>query len=243
MVDATLDLHIDRGQPVSTGQPACQRPDRTSQTTVPTSLLPTPVPHVLKTLLYFRQATTSQLRRLHYQGTERGQIVRSSKHLKRMAEVGLVRRVWGVYGGFPEYVYMPADSKARAGNQHTLDITELKVRLDQFRGLTEVIFDPEPWRWYKVGPTGLKPDAYIDTDRRYFLELDRGTEYRAALTKKMRQYVTAYWQWTEDRFPRVLFVCHDSNRLRFIERVIQTQAEPELFAVCTFNDAVDILTR
>ncbi len=241
MVDAALDFHVDSGQPVSADQPAYRRPDKTRQTTVPTVLLPTPAPHVLKTLLYFRQATSSQLRRLHYRGTERGQIVRASKHLKRMAELKVVRRVWGVYTNIPEYVYLLPDSKARAAGQHTLDITELYVHLKTQS--MDIVFDPEPWRWYKVGPTGLKPDAYVDAGRRFFLEMDEGTEYRAALTKKMRQYVTAYGQWTEQRFPQVLFVCHDPDRLRFIERVIEEQSVSELFSVCLFGDTTDALTR
>lgn len=243
LVDRTLDFHIDSGQVVPTGQPARQRPDRTSATTVPAIQLPAPTPHVLKTLLYFQQATASQLRRLHYRGTERGAIVRSSKHLKRLADMRIVRRVWGVYGWSPEYVYMPADSKARGANQHTLDITELYVRLDQFRDTTNLIFDPEPARWYKVGPTGLRPDAYIDVGSRYFLEMDRGTEYRAALTKKMRLYFAAFdsGTWPEPKFPRVLFVCHDPDRLRFIEKVIADQPEPELFAVALFGEAASYM--
>jgi hypothetical protein len=153
-----------------------------------------------------------------------------------MADHRHLRRVWGVHGGFPEYIYMLPNSKARAASQHTLDITELYVRLQgENNGSSYSTFDPEPWRWYKVGPTGLKPDAYVDAVKRYFLEMDEGTEYRAALTKKMRLYVAAYENWTEQRFPQVLFVCHDETRAGFIRRVIDSQRVPELFDVCLFN--------
>lgn len=206
-------------------------------------MLPTPAPHVLKTLLYFRQATTSQLRRLHYQGTERGTIVRSSKHFKRLTELGLVRRVWGVYQDRPEYVYLRGNSKAEETRRHTLDITELYVILSEAMPTPmSPVFDPEPWRWYKVGPTGLKPDAYIDTGKRFFLEMDEGTEYRAALTRKMRAYNAAYENWSEPRFPQVLFVCHDPDRQRFIERVIENQSVPALFKVCLFEQCSTLLT-
>jgi hypothetical protein len=219
--------------------------------TVPTGRLPGPTPLILKTLLYFRQATTSQIRRLHYDGTERGCIVRTNRHLKRLTALDMVKRVWGVYLNVPEYVYLPADAKARNANMHTLDILELYVRLiesktnsvDGLNIVDRLIFDPEPWRWYNVGPTLLKPDAFIDTGRRFFLEMDRGTEFRSALQEKLRRYRTAYDVWDEERFPQVLFVCHDEDRLRFIERVIRAWDSAGLVQVCLMDDAVEVLTR
>jgi Replication-relaxation len=228
---------------VAPGSRPSAAPDNPVQTVRPYSVLPHPSQSVLRTVTLFRQATASQLRRLHYTGTFHGTRVRSRKHLARLVALGKLRRIWDVYEGVAEFVYLPADSKARAANMHALDVTELYVRLitQCQRGNRDcVTFDPEPWRWYKVGPTGLHPDAYIDTGRMFFLEMDEGTEYRAALTDKMRQYVRAFNQWPEDRFPKVLFVCHDEDRQRFITKAIADSEEPELFDVCLFNDTAEV---
>jgi Replication-relaxation len=241
---------------VAPGSRPSVAPDNPVQTSRPYSVLPYPSQSVLRTVTLFRQATASQLRRLHYTGTFHGTRVRSRKHLARLTALNKLRRIWDVYEGVAEFIYLPPDSKARAANLHALDITELRVRFSEITGgnpgNNEVIFDPEPWRWYKVGPTGLHPDGYIDTGRRFFLEMDEGTEYRGALTDKVRQYIAAFGQWPDTRFPKVLFVCHDSDRQRFIERaveqVIADQPIPksdkelfkELFDVCLFNDAAEV---
>ena len=142
------------------------------------SPLPLPTPAILASVARFRQLTTSQLRRLHYlQGSLRSKQIRASRHLKRLNDLGLLRRVWGLYDR-PEYVYMPPDSKARASSAHTLDITELYVRLKGVESAT-FNFDPEPWCHVQLGHMTLKPDFYLDLgSMRYFGELDRGTEYR-----------------------------------------------------------------
>jgi hypothetical protein len=137
---------------------------------------------------------------------------------------------------------------------HTLDINELYVRLqcklnrnlvyiDQ-REVNQIIFDPEPWCHVQVGHMVLKPDAYIDLGRmRYFLELDRGTEFRSMLAQKMRRYVVAYEHWEEPTFPLILFVCHDADRKRFIESVIRAQSEPRLFVCELFSEVIGTLTK
>lgn len=199
------------------------------------SSLPTPTPLILRTVTRFSQATSSQLRRLHYQdGTERGKEVRSSRHLHRLTELGLIRRVWGVYNKFPEYVYMPAGTKTRTPYMHTLDITELYVRLRD----SLIAFDPEPWCHISVGHMVLKPDSYVDLGRmRYWLEVDRGTEYAAQLSQKMNRYVNAYEQWEESTFPLCLWICHDADRKRFIETQVRRSAIPQLFTVMLFDEA------
>jgi Replication-relaxation len=215
------------------------------RSTQPYSFLPHTTPSVLRTVALFRQATSSQLRRLHYTGTRDGTRVRSRKHLARLVALNKLRRIWDVYEGVAEFIYLPPESKARAANMHTLDVTELYVQLMEnqchIRDATNMVFDPEPWRYYSVGPTDLRPDAYIDVGRRYFLEMDEGTEYRAALAKKMGLYVAAFRVWGEERFPQVMFVCHDQDRFRFIAKIIQRQSKPKLFSVCLFSRAVDVL--
>lgn len=84
----------------------------------------------------------------------------------------------GYQRGSGEYVYAPADSKARIPNLHTLDVTELAVRLVE-QPVRPVEFYPEPWSWSAWGGVNLKPDAYIKIGKRhFFLELDRSTEGR-----------------------------------------------------------------
>jgi hypothetical protein len=50
----------------------------------------------------------SQVRRLLYTGSGEGTRVRSQRHLKRLTDLGLIRRLWGVYDGPAEYIYVLA---------------------------------------------------------------------------------------------------------------------------------------
>lgn len=203
----------------------------------PHSFLPVPTPGLLASVARFRMLTSSQLRRLHYRsGTSTGREIRSRRHLARLTKLGLLKRLWGIYDASPEYIYLPPDSKARTANMHTLDINELYVQLSGT--LMSLTFDPEPWCHINVGHMTLKPDAYIDVGKRYFLEMDEGTQFRAVLAEKMRRYISAYERWNEPRFPKVLFVCHDPDRKRFIEGVIKSQSEPRLFEVALFDQVV-----
>lgn len=69
-----------------------------------TSLSPTQQP-VRAAITKHGQLTVSQVRRLLYEGTEEGTRVRAQRHLKRLTDLGLVRRFWGVYDGPAEYIY------------------------------------------------------------------------------------------------------------------------------------------
>lgn len=209
------------------------------------SSLPLPAPAILSSVARLRQLTTSQILRLHYpDGLLRSRQIRCSRHLKRLNDLGLIRRVWGTYDR-PEYVYMPADSKARTGSMHTLDITELYVQLTEAQPqsyVTELVFDPEPWCHVQIGHQTLKPDFYLDLgSMRYFGELDRGTEFSSQLAEKMRRYLRAYEMWDEPTFPLCVWIVHDTDRKRFIEGVIKKQVEPRLFTVMLFDEVVKTL--
>lgn len=67
---------------------------------------------VRSAVLKHGQLTSSQFRRLLH-GSTRGAVVRSSRHLKRLTDLGLVRRFWGVHDGPAEYIYMPAGTTGR----------------------------------------------------------------------------------------------------------------------------------
>jgi hypothetical protein len=147
----------------------------------------------------------------------------------------------GYQRGSGEYVYAPAESKARIPNLHTLDVTELAVSLAEQR-VRPAEFFPEPWSWSAWGGVNLKPDAYIKVGKRhFFLELDRSTEGAAALSGQMNAYLRAYYGMDGGSFPQVLFVCHSPERQKFIQRQVDTKSLRALFKVCQFDEAIGVM--
>lgn len=212
------------------------------------------------------QLTSSQVRRLLYTGTPQGSKVRSQRHLKRLTDLGLIRRLWGVYDGPAEYIYMPAGTTTRGPVFHTLDISEIYVRISENTGIpgksegipsgelvsiggrdvNQIVFDREPWCHIKIGHVEVKPDAFLkfNETEQYFVEVDRASADRTKLTKKLRQYVNLYEQWDVDIdgevFPMVIYTVPDKDRKRVIESVAKTQRY-NLFRVMIFEDAVESL--
>lgn len=210
------------------------------------SSLPVRTPDLLHTVGRFTQATSSQLRRLHYPGlTPQSQKTLSSYNLARLVELGKLRRIWGVHHGHePEYVYTLPGSTAKP-DDHTLDVTELYVRLAEIHGL-EVDYTPEPWLDYRVGTLTMTPDAYLELspERRSFIEMDLNTERPARLRKKMRHYYNAYLEWDDEKrglFPKVIWVVHMQARARDIRLAIKQQPEPRLFVVRLFDEVIERL--
>jgi hypothetical protein len=223
---------------------------------------------VRSAVLKHGQLTSSQIRRLLYQGTPDGCRVRSSRHLKRLTELGLVRRVWGVYDDEAQYIYMPAGTTSRGPVFHTLDISELYVALSETMSpsmshesklngdlvdigqgdVNQIIFDREPWCHIKIGHVEVKPDAFLkfNEQEQYFIEVDRASADRTKLAKKLRQYVNLYEAWDVDvdgeTFPQVYYSVPDEDRRRVIHSVIKTQRYPSLFKVALFNEIVERLT-
>lgn len=64
-------------------------------------------------------------------GSAEGTRVRSQRHLKRLTDLGLTRRLSGAYDGPAEYIHMLAGTTGRGPVFHTLDISELYVRLHE----------------------------------------------------------------------------------------------------------------
>jgi hypothetical protein len=191
------------------------------------------------------QVSASQVRRALYTGTAGGTSVRARRHLKALSERGVIRRLpyklSGYQRGPGEFVYTSADSKARIPNLHTLDVTEIGVRLIEQR-VGPMEFWPEPWCHDAWGGVSLKPDAYIKVKRRHFFcEIDLSSEYASALSAQMNTYLRAYHSMDGGSFPLVLFICHSSERLRFIRREIDKKSLRALFEVCLFDDAIDVL--
>jgi len=153
----------------------------------------------------------------------------------------------GYGGGSGEHVYQVPSNRSRGPDFHTLDIAELYVRMAEVtarNGAQLVAFDPEPWAHTRIGHTELKPDAFVDLGTfRFYIEVDRGSEYRSQLAAKMRRYVRAYDQAEGGTFPLVVWVVPDLDRQRFVQGVVKRQAVPELFAVVLFDEAAQYLTR
>jgi hypothetical protein len=197
------------------------------------------------TIERFGMATSSQLRRLHYQGTDRGVRVRSADHLLKLTKRGVIRRMPYKLNG--EYVYTSVDSKARIANLHQLDVTELFVRLKVLDSVG-LEFDPEPWATKSLGGYRLTPDAYLKLPTaHYLIEVDRGSESPSVISAKMNRYVRAFEgnAVSEDdepvRFPQVVWLAHDVDRVRTLQREADKK-EPGLFVVCLFSEAIGVMT-
>ncbi len=85
--------------------------------------------------------------------------------------------------------------------------------------------------------------AALRVRRSFYIEVDLGTEGREILRKKCLAYVRA-WEASSARwFPRVLYVVPYEVRVREIERIVESLYDGgELFEVCTFEDAGEVLT-
>jgi protein involved in plasmid replication-relaxation len=155
----------------------------------------------------------------------------------------------------PRSHYEPSRSFVR----HGLGISESYVRLVEAdrAGSTELLeFQTEPAAWLAfLGPGGtrqiLKPDAFVrlgvsaEEEARFYLEIDCGTEGRAALARKCRVYLDAWQAGAGDRvFPRVAWVATTERRVTLLTEVCASlPAEAwKLFVVTTPERALAVLT-
>jgi hypothetical protein len=145
---------------------------------------------------------------------------------------------------------------------HSLAVSELYVRLmeaeRQDRGelrLGEFRTEPACWRSFAAPGAGrmtLKPDAEVTLrlgrfEDRWFIEVDRATESRSTLDRKLGCYLR-YWQCGQEQarlgiFPKVLWIVPDSARADVLVDAcgrLPVAAWP-LFAVTTEAGAVDRL--
>jgi hypothetical protein len=209
---------------------------------------------IVETVERFWQATAAQLRRLHFaDGSEASRATRQRRALARLVRDERLRRlprpVGGGDGGSGGYVYLSPNSRARAEVAHTLDVTELYVRLvEAERAGRLAILDvaPEPYCHVHLDDAVLKPDCSVRVRAtsgtfRYFIEMDRGTEWRPQLRAKIRGYERGYEHWPEATFPKIVFVVHDDLRRAFIAAMIGRTTHPGLFDVVLFDAAIAAL--
>lgn len=173
---------------------------------------------IVKILDYFKQASTSQLRRLVFpDSASRTSCDRALARLERdnyIMKLEKQRPQGGARGGSGEYVwilgregwrvcgYSGRYRRAGAIDYHTLTITELYVRLREYerRGIIRLKgFQPEPECWLKVNSNELQPDLLVELERgsdgarlTAWIENDLGTQRPARLSEKMERYKRAH---------------------------------------------------
>jgi hypothetical protein len=175
-----------------------------------------------------------------------------SRLTQRRLLTRLARRVGGVRAGSASYIYalgseggtMLAGTRYRLTEpstlflDHTLAIGDARISLvvaarQRLFDLVEVEIEPRSWRRFS-GPGGasafVKPDLYAVTARDdyedcWFIEIDRGTESPAAISRKCRAY-DLYWrsgleQAGHGTYPVVLWVAPDEHRAQRIRGTIK----------------------
>lgn len=187
----------------------------------------------------------------------------------------LQRRVGGIRAGSASFVYalgslgsrlLDGDKRRRFAEpsalylDHTLAVADAHVELVLAARhgrleLSVVEVEPRCWRRY-TGPSGgperIRPDLYVVTasgafEDCWFLEIDRGTESPAAISRKCRAY-EAYWrsgreQETHGTFPLVVWVASDEARAQRLEQVVRhvRNLKRELFRVTRDGRLVELL--
>ena len=231
---------------------------------------------LLRDVADFRLMTGRQLQRLHF-GTGEAAARATRRALKRLTNravlVRLSRQIGGVRAGSSGFVY----ALGRAGHRllhsdgpprrlyevrdgflnHTLAIADLYVGLRTAAqgGRFELLrVEPEPlcWRRLPDGGDWLKPDLHIvlglgEEALHSFVELDRGTEHRPTLLRKLRQYEAAYRSGTGEAhvavFPRVVWLVPDERRAHVVRNLCRSRGlTSDLHAVAVVADALSALS-
>lgn len=159
-------------------------------------------------------------------------------------------------GRRPRRPYEPSVVRLR----HTLGVTECYVlaREAELQGALELLsFEAEPgcWRSYPSfgGTKTLKPDAFValgiaDRERRWFIEVDRGTTSAASLRSKLGAYL-AYFDSGSERarspiFPRILWLVPNLKRMDVLRGLIRRERDDSqrIHVVALFDEAVEFLS-
>jgi len=211
---------------------------------------------VINTINVLSQVTTSQLLRLHFSEPTTSELSRghrTRRTLARLTQAGHIRRlgrpIGYSQGGSEGYTYLPARSRTHVGDPHAVDIAELYVRLveaERQGRLRLLRFTPED----RVLHGTVEADAFIRVEvngqeYEWYLEIDRGTEFKPQLRNKMRAYTKA--ASNSAYYPRVLYVVtfaawdQFDKRINLISEIIAGARFPEQFQVCRLDDAINHL--
>jgi hypothetical protein len=193
---------------------------------------------------------------------------------KEGALARLERRVGGIRAGSASYVYTLAPAGRRLVGEatarqvrepslrfleHSLAIADAHIALLEAAKagafeLLRVEVEPASTRRYLNASGGretLRPDLFVISARGeyeycWFLEIDRGTEYKPTLVAKCRAYEAYRRSGREQQrlgtFPLVVWVTPDEARAREIEKAIAAARDlsRELFRVTTSSGLVDL---
>jgi hypothetical protein len=190
--------------------------------------------------------------------------------------IRIERRIGGVRAGSRSYVYAlgPVGHRVLALSsprpryrepsttfiRHTLAVAQLvvDVTVAARSGSFDLLVcqtEPRCWRQFSSagGITVLRPDLFLslgvgEYERRFFVEVDQGTEHLPALIRKCRLYESYYRSGTEqaahDVFPRVAWVVPDERRMARLRKAISTDRHltDAVFSVSTASNGVAVLT-
>jgi hypothetical protein len=188
----------------------------------------------------------------------------------------LDRRIGGVRAGSAAYIWRLSPAGVRllgapaqrafhgfAHLAHGLDVAEVVVRLHELErrrhDLQIIAIETEPscWRRYATphGHKGwLRPDLRVTLrvvggELHWFVEVDRGTEHRRALSYKIAGYL-AVWRGGGEHvragvFPRVLWIVPNQRRADELRAVWESVADlPEgMMTLALRPDAITALTE
>ncbi|PZS28282.1 MAG: hypothetical protein DLM58_17280 [Pseudonocardiales bacterium] len=234
---------------------------------------------ILSNLLRVRLLTGRQLERLHFASLATANARASDRRrvLGRLVKLKLIttlpRRVGGVRAGSAGLIYAldsralrlralwldePPRETARIRRpwavgwqfvQHTLDISELYIRLrerERLSGDKLLHFETEPISWHRTGNGVLKPDAYAvyeagRWEEHRWLEIDRATESLPTVRRKLLGYLDAVAgaaPGPNGVMPQVLVTVSSARRLDAVRSLLETLPPPadRLISVHCFND-------
>lgn len=202
------------------------------------------------------QVSTTQLNRLVFSHTSPASSGRQCRRkLQRLLDLGEIGRLNRSIGGAGSegFTYVPAGSQSSRVEPHALDLAEFYCRVVEAQrvGAFKVLdFQTEDF----IQGSRKAFDAYVylelpdDTRRGFYVEIDRGTHKGPMTREKFRVYTNAY-KHEHVEFPAVLYVVSFAPRNRVSERVgvlrevAKHQEFPELFQVCTLDEAVSVLAN
>lgn len=169
------------------------------------------------------------------------------------------RLIGGNGAGSGQYVYklgtlgrkmMPSSGTARLSDvHHTMAIVDTYTELFDLerQGKIQIIgYATEPDSWCVVGGSELRPDLLVEVGvydddpshkgvrKKFFIEVDLGTERQVQLRDKLKKYSDAWKSATVDEiatFPAVLFLVPSDERMKELKWLMASEEDPEVFQV------------
>jgi hypothetical protein len=211
---------------------------------------------VARTVERFGLVSAGQVERLFFSdGSDKTRNLRTNRTLRRLVEHQRIKRVYQMVGseipGATGFIYTSYTRNLRDVRGHMQLITELFVRLAEHQAaghVAEVRFTPEPYCHVQMGHLLLAPDGRIQLDREgsryhWWLEVDRSTEWRMRIMRKLKNYAMAYDRWAGVPLPaRALRGWKTPTGKKRSRTMVDRQHLRKLYTVCQFGQAIPTLT-